>query len=114
LPTSRRAYGFFVITLLADAQHYKTMTITFNKQPTTHIKKYLKRLIEPLFILRGLEMLSLEHNDEHLGPGLGAAMTTKIKNGLQFAKFYMDTKHKETPALGQETSFWQHTTMSLG
>jgi hypothetical protein len=83
---SRRAYGFFVITLLADAEHYKTMTITFNKQPATHIKKYLKQLIEPLFIVRGLEMLSLEDNDEHLGPGLGAAMTTKIKNGLQVAK----------------------------
>ena len=31
-------------------------------------------------------MLSLEHNDEHLGPGLEAAMTTQIENGLQVAK----------------------------
>src|SRR3954447_12367151 len=76
---TRRAYGFFIITLLADAEHYNTMTIRFNKQPKTHIKKYLKRLIEPLFIVRGLEILSLEHNDEHLGPGLGAAMTTRSK-----------------------------------
>jgi hypothetical protein len=111
---SRRAYGFFIITLLADAEHYKTMTITFNKQPTTHIKKYLEQLIEPLFIIRGLETLSLEHNDEHLGPGLEAAMTAKSKMACRLPKFCTDTKHKEAPALRQETLFWLHTSMSLG
>ena len=62
------------------------MTITFSKQPTTHVKKYLKQLIEPLFIVRGLETLSVEHNDELLGPGLEAAMTTQLGNSLQVAK----------------------------